>query len=83
MSLFLFILWECLLIYLYVCVLDDKAHIEHTNLPAHMDQMLEILLQEERGGEEGSTGTCMEYMLQHKILETLYTLCRTDVSIHR
>lgn len=41
--------------------------------------MLEILTQEERERESGETGPCMEYLLHHKILETLYTLGKADV----
>lgn len=44
-----------------------------------MEEMLRILQEEETRLESGSTGPCMEYLLQHKILETLYTLARTDV----
>lgn len=60
--------------------LDDKAPVTDTNIPSHLDQMLGILLQEEREREFGVTGPCMEYLLHHKILETLYTLGKADVS---
>ncbi|XP_069756114.1 FHF complex subunit HOOK interacting protein 2A isoform X2 [Narcine bancroftii] len=40
--------------------------------------MLDILLQEEHERESGETGPCMEYLLHHKILETLYTLGKAD-----
>uniref|UniRef100_A0A8C8BPR9 Family with sequence similarity 160 member B1 n=2 Tax=Strigidae TaxID=30459 RepID=A0A8C8BPR9_9STRI len=40
--------------------------------------MLDILLQEENERESGETGPCMEYLLHHKILETLYTLGKAD-----
>lgn len=43
--------------------------------------MLDILIQEEGERESGETGPCMEYLLHHKILETLYTLGKADVSI--
>ncbi|XP_064602232.1 FHF complex subunit HOOK interacting protein 2A-like isoform X2 [Liolophura sinensis] len=56
----------------------DKKPIEHTNIPSHLEQMLQILQEEESTCESGSTGPCMEYLLQHKLLETLYTLARTD-----
>lgn len=51
-----------------------------TNIPSHLDQMLDILVQEENERESGETGPCMEYLLHHKILETLYTLGKADVS---
>lgn len=41
--------------------------------------MLDILVQEENERESGETGPCMEYLLHHKILETLYTLGKADV----
>ncbi|KAM6442032.1 FHF complex subunit HOOK interacting protein 2A isoform 2-T2 [Liasis olivaceus] len=40
--------------------------------------MLDILVQEENEREFGETGPCMEYLLHHKILETLYTLGKAD-----
>ncbi|XP_075875137.1 FHF complex subunit HOOK interacting protein 2A isoform X3 [Nelusetta ayraudi] len=40
--------------------------------------MLDILTQEEAERESGETGPCMEYLLHHKILETLYTLGKAD-----
>lgn len=63
---------------------DDKAPVTDTNIPSHLEQMLDILVQEENereSGETGETGPCMEYLLHHKILETLYTLGKADVSM--
>ncbi|XP_023931796.1 protein FAM160B1-like [Lingula anatina] len=57
---------------------DERVSIEQTNIQSHLDQMLETLVQEEKSSESGSTGPCMEYMLQHKLLETMYTLGRSD-----
>ena len=59
---------------------EHKTAIEQTGIPGHLDQMIAILLKEEEFSESGSTASSMEYLLQHKILETLYTLARTDVS---
>ncbi|KAG2462460.1 ATRN1 protein, partial [Polypterus senegalus] len=56
----------------------DKAPVTDTNIPSHMEQMLDILIQEENERESGETGPCMEYLLHHKILETLYTLGKAD-----
>jgi len=33
----------------------------------------------EADGVNGAVGPCMEYMLQHRVLDTLYTFARTDV----
>lgn len=60
-------------------LLDDKAPVTDTNIPSHLEQMLDILTQEEGERESGETGPCMEYLLHHKILETLYTLGKADV----
>lgn len=60
---------------------DDKAPVTDTNIPSHLEQMLDILVQEENEREFGETGPCMEYLLHHKILETLYTLGKADVSL--
>ncbi|XP_059152978.1 FHF complex subunit HOOK interacting protein 2A-like isoform X2 [Physella acuta] len=58
---------------------DGGARIEETALPEHLTSMLRILQEEESNlGEAGTTGMCMEYLLQHRLLETLYTLGRTD-----
>ncbi|GFS07719.1 protein FAM160B1-like [Elysia marginata] len=58
---------------------DGGVRIEETALPEHLMAMLRILQEEESNyGEAGTTGACLEYLLQHRLLETLYTLGRTD-----
>ncbi|XP_035824538.1 protein FAM160B1 isoform X2 [Aplysia californica] len=58
---------------------DAGARIEETALPEHLTSMLRIIQEEESDlGEAGTTGVCLEYLLQHRLLETLYTLGRTD-----
>lgn len=57
---------------------DSKAPVEETNIPAHLRQMLSILSEEESGLEQGATGPCMEYVLHHKLLDTMQTLGRAD-----
>ncbi|CAG5117910.1 unnamed protein product, partial [Candidula unifasciata] len=55
------------------------ARIEETDLQEHLVSMLRIIQEEESNlGEAGTTGVCLEYLLQHRLLETLYTLGRTD-----
>uniref|UniRef100_A0A8C2XIR7 FHF complex subunit HOOK interacting protein 2 n=1 Tax=Cyclopterus lumpus TaxID=8103 RepID=A0A8C2XIR7_CYCLU len=71
--------WKAITHY-YIETSDDKAPVTDTNIPSHLEQMLDILTQEERERESGETGPCMEYLLHHKILETLYTLGKADVS---
>nr|CAB3244298.1 protein FAM160B1 [Phallusia mammillata] len=62
----------------YIENTDDKTPVSDSNIPSHLKQMLQILIQEEDEREAGDTGPCMEYLLQHKILETLHTLGRAD-----
>uniref|UniRef100_A0A8D3ECS2 FHF complex subunit HOOK-interacting protein C-terminal domain-containing protein n=1 Tax=Scophthalmus maximus TaxID=52904 RepID=A0A8D3ECS2_SCOMX len=62
----------------YIETSDDKAPVTDTNIPSHLEQMLDILTQEEGERDSGETGPCMEYLLHHKILETLYTLGKAD-----
>ncbi|TNM99688.1 hypothetical protein fugu_012721 [Takifugu bimaculatus] len=69
--------WKAITHY-YIETSDDKAPVTDTNIPSHLEQMLEILTQEERERDSGETGPCMEYLLHHKILETLYTLGKAD-----
>ncbi|XP_048237386.1 FHF complex subunit HOOK interacting protein 2A-like isoform X1 [Haliotis rufescens] len=57
----------------------ERGHVEQTQIPGHLDQMMRILYEEEGLSlESGTTGPCLEYVLQHKLMETLYTLGRTD-----
>lgn len=56
----------------------DKVTVEQTSLSSHLDQMIVLLQEEESNTERGGTGPCMEYLLQHKLLDTLYSLGRTD-----
>ncbi|OCT71278.1 protein FAM160B1-like [Xenopus laevis] len=69
--------WKAITHY-YIETSDDKAPVTDTNVPSHLEQMLEILVQEENERESGETGPCMEYLLHHKVLETLYTLGKAD-----
>ena len=72
--------WQDLAIGYFCLCLDHKVSIDQTDIPSHLNQMLDILQDEEQEAD-GATGPCMEYVLQHRILETLYTLARTDVSV--
>lgn len=65
---------------LIIYLIGDRINVEQTSLSSHLDQMIVLLQEEESSIESGGTGPCMEYLLQHKLLETLYSLGRTDVS---
>ncbi|XP_078095849.1 FHF complex subunit HOOK interacting protein 2A-like [Mustelus asterias] len=60
----------------YIVTTDDTLPVKQTDIPWRLRQMLDILVYEEKQMERGETGPCMEYLLQHKILETLCTLAK-------
>ena len=51
---------------------DSKVLVETTGIPRHLDHLLELLLEEEKYGNE--PGPCLEYLLQHRLLDLLATL---------
>ncbi|XP_017878113.1 protein FAM160B1-like isoform X1 [Ceratina calcarata] len=55
---------------------DCKVPIQTTGIPRHLDRLLEILLEEEK--EENEPGPCLEYLLQHKLLDLLATLASAE-----
>ncbi|XP_022086506.1 protein FAM160B1-like isoform X2 [Acanthaster planci] len=69
--------WKAVTHY-FINTKDDKQPVQESNIPSHLNNMLALLTQEERQMEEDQTGPCMEYLLQHKILETLHTLGKAD-----
>ena len=58
---------------------DLNVSIDQTVLPQHLSSMFEQLQTEDEISGSLKTGACLEYLLQHKILETLAALARTDV----
>ncbi|XP_078107850.1 FHF complex subunit HOOK-interacting protein 2B-like isoform X2 [Sander vitreus] len=66
--------WKAVTSY-YIQTTDDSRPVRQTEIPWRLRQMLDILVYEEKQQpvvEE--TGACLEYLLQHKLLETLCTL---------
>uniref|UniRef100_A0A670ZIP9 FHF complex subunit HOOK interacting protein 2B n=1 Tax=Pseudonaja textilis TaxID=8673 RepID=A0A670ZIP9_PSETE len=57
---------------------DERKPVKQTDIPWRLKQMLDILVYEEKQQLEGETGPCLEYLLQHKILETLSTLGKAE-----
>ncbi|XP_014221656.1 protein FAM160B1-like isoform X2 [Trichogramma pretiosum] len=51
---------------------DSRVLVECTGIPRHLDRLLELLLEEEKHVEE--PGPCLEYLLQHRLLDLLATL---------
>ncbi|XP_064203515.1 FHF complex subunit HOOK-interacting protein 2B isoform X2 [Anguilla rostrata] len=58
----------------YIETTDETKPAKQTDIPWRLKQMLDILVYEEEQQESEETGPCMEYLLQHKLLETLCTL---------
>ncbi|XP_041644107.1 protein FAM160B2 [Cheilinus undulatus] len=58
----------------YIVTTDDNRPVKQTDIPWHLKQMLDILIYEEKQQGVEQTGPCIEYLLQHKLLETLCTL---------
>ncbi|KAK3723849.1 hypothetical protein QZH41_019513, partial [Actinostola sp. cb2023] len=69
--------WKAVTNY-FIEATDEKVPVYSTNIPYHLENMLFTLRREEEESTHGSTGPCLEYLLQHKILDTLYTLGRAD-----
>ncbi|KAG8196463.1 hypothetical protein JTE90_012283 [Oedothorax gibbosus] len=57
---------------------SNTVPIESTTIPGHLSEMLSILEQEEQEVEIGNIGPCMEYIMQHKLLDTMCVLATSD-----
>ncbi|CAI5783172.1 Family with sequence similarity 160 member B2 [Podarcis lilfordi] len=62
----------------YLETTDENKPAKETDIPWRLKQMLDILAYEEKKQPSGETGPCLEYLLQHKILETLSTLAKAE-----
>ncbi|XP_037351654.1 FHF complex subunit HOOK interacting protein 2B [Talpa occidentalis] len=63
----------------YIESTDENTPAKKTDIPWRLKQMLDILVYEERQQAAASeAGPCLEYLLQHKILETLCTLGKAE-----
>lgn len=58
-----------------------KLPIEVTSIPGHLMEMSSILEQEEKESEQGNIGPCMEYIMQHKLLDTMCVLGTADTPL--
>ncbi|NXE15801.1 F16B2 protein, partial [Lophotis ruficrista] len=63
----------------YLEATDESIPARQTDIPWRLKQMLDILVYEEKQRPAGETGPCLEYLLQHKVLETLGTLGKAEV----
>lgn len=68
--------WKQLMNFYVSHLTDCKVPVQNTNIPRHLDILLEILLQEEK--EVNEPGPCLEYLLQHKLLDLLATLASAE-----
>ncbi|XP_053257307.1 FHF complex subunit HOOK interacting protein 2B [Podarcis raffonei] len=62
----------------YLETTDENKPAKETDIPWRLKQMLDILAYEEKKQPSGETGPCLEYLLQHKILETLSTMAKAE-----
>ncbi|XP_076759735.1 FHF complex subunit HOOK interacting protein 2A isoform X3 [Xylocopa sonorina] len=68
--------WKQLMNFYVNHLTDCKVPIQTTGIPRHLDRLLEILLEEEK--VENEPGPCLEYLLQHKLLDLLATLASAE-----
>ncbi|XP_076174981.1 FHF complex subunit HOOK interacting protein 2A isoform X2 [Ptiloglossa arizonensis] len=66
--------WKQLMNFYVNHLTNCKVPIHTTSIPRHLDRLLEILLEEERKDKNDEPGPCLEYLLQHKLLDLLATL---------
>ncbi|KAL7283346.1 hypothetical protein ACG7TL_002775 [Trametes sanguinea] len=52
--------------------------IKSTDVPAHLQSMVDALVWESTRTEEGTTGACLEYLLKNDVLGTLVKLSESD-----
>ncbi|KAG0170589.1 hypothetical protein DFQ28_001909 [Apophysomyces sp. BC1034] len=57
-----------------IFVVEDrkvKVHVEQTDIPGKLRQMVDMLVDEEARQEDNTTGVCMEYFLKNGVLQYL------------
>ncbi|KAM4883730.1 FHF complex subunit HOOK-interacting protein 2B [Sylvia borin] len=62
----------------YLEATDESVAARQTDIPWRLRQMVDILVYEEKQRPAGETGPCLEFLLQHKLLETLGTLGKAE-----
>ncbi|NXC42017.1 F16B2 protein, partial [Penelope pileata] len=63
----------------YLEATDESTPARQTDIPWRLRQMLDIVVHEEKQQGPGGAGPCLEYVLQHRVLETLSTLGKAEV----
>ena len=57
--------------------MDDRKtnmHVQQTEIPAKLRQMVDLLVDEEARQEDNTTGVCMEYFLKNGVLQYMVTV---------
>ncbi|KAI9258429.1 Retinoic acid induced 16-like protein-domain-containing protein [Helicostylum pulchrum] len=60
-----------------IFVMDDRKtnmHVQQTEIPPKLRQMVDLLVDEEARQEDNTTGVCMEYFLKNGVLHYLVTV---------
>ncbi|CAI8025425.1 Protein FAM160B2 [Geodia barretti] len=60
---------------------DAGGSVSETDIPHHLGAMAELLCEEDSqkdSRDHGTMGLCLEFMLRHRILDTLYIPCKND-----
>ncbi|TKS65760.1 Protein FAM160B2 RAI16-like protein [Collichthys lucidus] len=65
--------WKAITNY-YIQTTDESRPVRQTDIPWRLKQMLDILVYEEKQQAVDDSASCLDYLLQHKLLETLCTL---------
>ncbi|TMS01609.1 FHF complex subunit HOOK-interacting protein 2B [Larimichthys crocea] len=65
--------WKAITNY-YIQTTDESRPVRQTDIPWRLKQMLDILVYEEKQQAVDTSASCLDYLLQHKLLETLCTL---------
>ncbi|OBZ84042.1 hypothetical protein A0J61_07909 [Choanephora cucurbitarum] len=64
-----------------IFVLDDRKanmHVQQTEIPSKLRQMVDLLVDEEARQEDNTTGLCMEYFLKNGVLQYLVTISEKE-----
>ncbi|XP_017301906.1 protein FAM160B1 [Diaphorina citri] len=71
--------WKRLMNHYLVVSPQNRAAIELTNIPFHLDSLYDILVTEKsNSSHRGETGACLEYLLQNGMMNLLATLGSGD-----
>lgn len=77
--------WKMVMRFYAQRTIQSKCPIEETNIPSHLEQLLKILIAEDASTKHSSSegpcttaGPCLEFLLQHRLLELLVSLARAD-----